>query len=137
MGYRRMDAQDLWEVYRRWTARQSVSRMATAEQRDRKTVREYIAAMRSVGLEPEGQPLSREEFHRRTASLLPQKNERTAPMREQRAPYVEELRQLVGRSAAPLVAANAFLVLFFAGGKCPKVQRNSPGPRVGNCAIAA
>ena len=82
MGYRRMDVQDLWEIYRRWTARQSVSRMATAERRDRRTVGEYIAAMRSVGLEPEGEQLSR-----------------------------EELRQLVGRSADPLVAKNAFLVV--------------------------
>lgn len=111
MGYRRMDAQDLWEIYRRWVAGQSVSRMAAAEQRDRKTVREYITAMGSVGLKPEGEPLSREEFQRRTATLLPQKNERGAPMRERLEPHVDELRELVGRSADPLVAKNAFLVV--------------------------
>ena len=33
MGYRRMDTQDLWEIYRRWIAGQTVSRVATAERR--------------------------------------------------------------------------------------------------------
>jgi hypothetical protein len=111
MGYRRMDTQDLWEIYRRWVTGQTVSRMATAEQRDRRTVREYIAAMKSVGLMPEDGPITREEFHRRTAGLLPEKSERGAPMREKLEPHLVELQQLVGRSEDPLMPKNAFLVV--------------------------
>lgn len=111
MGYRRMDTQDLWEIYRRWVAGQTIWHMATAEQRDRKTVREHIAAMETVGLTPDEEPISREEFGRRTARLLPQKSERGAPMREMLEPQLEELQQLIGRSEDPLVAKNAFLVV--------------------------
>ncbi len=111
MGYRRMDTQDLWEIYRRWIAGQTVSHMAAAEERDRKTVREYIAAMKAVGLSPENEPISREEFGHRTAGVLPQKSERGAPMREKLEPHLGELQQLIGRSEDPLVAKNAFLVV--------------------------
>lgn len=111
MGYRRMDTQDLWEIYRRWIAGQTISHMAAAEQRDRKTVREYIAAMEAVGLTADDEPISREDFGRRTAGVLPQRSERGAPMRERLEPHLEELQQLIGRSEDPLVAKNAFLVV--------------------------
>jgi hypothetical protein len=40
MSYRAMNKRDLWEIYRRWQSRQSLSQIASGEGRDRKTVRQ-------------------------------------------------------------------------------------------------
>jgi hypothetical protein len=42
MGYRAIHKRDLWEIYRRWQSRQTLSQIASYEGRDRKTVREYL-----------------------------------------------------------------------------------------------
>lgn len=50
MSYCRMKKKDLWEKYRRLQAAQTISHIANAKGRDRKTVREYIEKLESVGL---------------------------------------------------------------------------------------
>ena len=51
MSYRRMDKQDLWQMYRRRCAGQNVSQISARERRDRKTVREYLQGLEELGLE--------------------------------------------------------------------------------------
>ena len=75
MGYRRMTRRDLWEIYRRWRAGQSVSRIVVSEQRDRKTVRAYVLEFSKLGLDAESAPLERQRFY----ELLQGMNGRTAP----------------------------------------------------------
>ena len=111
MGYRRMDRQDLWEIYRRWVAGHSVSHIAASEERDRKTVREYIAGLQSVGLTSEQPPIEQEEFDRRIAGLLPERTERAAPIRTRLEPYRQELERLITRKDEPLKPKTAFLVI--------------------------
>lgn len=111
MGYRRMDNRDLWEVYRRWTRGQGIKRIAAAENRDRKTVREYIRSLEALGFRREDAMVEPDEFHRRTSAVLAEKTSRTMPVREELEPYREELEELIGRSDEPLVAKNAFLVV--------------------------
>ena len=111
MGYRRMDKQDLWEIYRRWVAGHNVTQIAASQRRDRKTVREYIAGLQSVGLQNDGPAIEQEEFQRVIGALLPERSERRAPARDTLEPYREELEELISRKDEPMVAKSAFLVI--------------------------
>lgn len=108
MGYRRMDKRDLWRIYRRWRDGRSVSRIADNEARDRKTVREYIEALISVGVTSDGQELERPEFYRRVEPLLPKKNHRPTPVRDVLSPYRDEIFELIRRKTDPLKPKYAF-----------------------------
>ena len=79
MGYRVMRKQDLYEIYRRWQAGQTLSRMAATEGWDRKTIRGYLEALQRRGLSQEGEALERQKFYGLVKSLLPQKQERRSP----------------------------------------------------------
>jgi hypothetical protein len=63
MSYRRMRKQDLWEIYRRWQAGQSVSRIAANERRDRKTVRQYLEGFERLGLVTGQTAVERQRFY--------------------------------------------------------------------------
>ena len=63
MGYRFMNEQDYYDIYRRWKADQSISEIAEQESRDRKTVRQAIQKIMDNGIEKIGETINREEFH--------------------------------------------------------------------------
>lgn len=111
MGYRRMDKRDLWRIYRRWRDGQSVSRIAGNEGRDRKTIRDYIEAMKRVGLSDEGQQEEEQEFYRLTAGLLPEHSERPTPARALLLPYRDELIEMIMRKTNALKPKYAFQTL--------------------------
>lgn len=111
MGYRKMTRRDLWDVYRRWCAGQSVSYIARNEKRDRKTVREYIEGLQQLGLRAGEEPIEEQEFYRLSSALLPARTERSAPARVELARYREEIRRMITRKEEPLVAKYAFLVV--------------------------
>lgn len=52
MAYRELTMIDVREVLRRWQSRQSIKSMARGTRLDRKTVRRYVAAAESLGIEP-------------------------------------------------------------------------------------
>ena len=54
MSYRRMRRQDLWGIYRRRRAGQSLARISANEGRDRKTVRQYLHGLEELGLKEHG-----------------------------------------------------------------------------------
>ena len=58
MSYRKMCKRDLWEIYRRWQAGQSLSRIAANERRDRKSVRQYLEGFEKLGLVAGQAPLA-------------------------------------------------------------------------------
>ena len=111
MGYRRMTQRGLWEIYRRWQAGQSLSRIAAGERRDRKTVRHYLASLQQVGLEPNGEIVELQRFHRLVEELIPKQTDRPSPAAAQLEPYEEELRTLINRREEPLKPKSAFLVV--------------------------
>ena len=76
MGYRRMIKRDLWEIYRLRQAGQALARIATAEGRDRKTTREYIASWREFGLRAEAAAVDQQQFCRLVEKLLPGRSDR-------------------------------------------------------------
>jgi transposase len=111
MGYRRMKKRDLWEIYRRWQAGQSLSHIAVNERRDRKTVRYYLERFGNLGLAPSGTSMDDQQFYQVVQNLLPARNERPAPGSEQLLPHVNELRELINRSQEALKPKTAFLVV--------------------------
>ena len=111
MGYRRMKKRDLWEIYRRWQAGQSLSHIAANERRDRKTVRYYLQGFGNLGLAPSGTSMDDQQFYQVVQNLLPTRNERPAPGSEQLLPHVDELRELINRSKEALKPKTAFLVV--------------------------
>ncbi len=68
MGYRRMKKRDLWEIYRRWQAGQSLSHIAANERRDRKTVHGRSTILR-------GSSEAAAQSKRASSSLKPEKKE--------------------------------------------------------------
>jgi len=111
MGYRRMKKRDLWEIYRRWQAGQSLSHIAANERRDRKTVRYYLEGFGSLGLASPGTSMDEQRFYGVVEKLLPTRNERPAPGSDQLLPHVEELRELINRGKEALKPKTAFHVV--------------------------
>ena len=64
MSYRAMNKRDLWEIYRRWQSRQTLSQIAGNEGRDRKTVRQYLRRFAAAGLEQTGAALEQQRLLR-------------------------------------------------------------------------
>jgi transposase len=62
MPYRELTMIDIKEVLRRWSARQSLHRIARETGVDRKTVRRYVHAAQSCSL-PQGRELTEDEIH--------------------------------------------------------------------------
>jgi transposase len=106
-----MDNRGLWDIYRRWCAGQTISGIAENEGRDRKTVREYIAGLESVGLSCEGALIEQQQFFQKVKKLLPGKNDRGAPVRGELLLYKDELREMINRKEDPLKPKSAFLVV--------------------------
>jgi len=111
MSYRKMRKRDLWEIYRRWQAGQSVSRIAANERRDRKTVRLYLEGFGELGLAAGEVPVDPQRFYGMVESLLPAHTERPSPGSEQLLPHKEELRELINRKKEPLKPKTAFTVV--------------------------
>jgi hypothetical protein len=111
MSYRKMRKQDLWEIYRRWQAGQTLSRIAANEQRDRKTVRQYLEGFEELGLAATGTKVERQRFYRIIESLLPARTQKPAPGCEQLLRHKEELRELINRERESLKPKTAFKVV--------------------------
>ncbi len=111
MGYRKMKKRDLWEIYRRWQAGQSLSHIAVNERRDRKTVRFYVEGLEGLGLAPSGASMDEQRFYQAVENLLPTRNERPAPGSDQLLPHVDELWELINRAKEALKPKTAFLVI--------------------------
>jgi transposase len=111
MSYRKMRKRDLWEIYRRWQAGQSVSRIAANERRDRKTVRLYLGGLEELGLAAGQVPVDPQRFYEMVESLLPVRTQRPSPGSEQLRRHTEELRELINRTKEPLKPKSAFEVV--------------------------
>ncbi len=111
MGYRRMKKRDLWKIYRRWQAGQSVSHISVNERRDCKTVRNYLQGFESLGLVPSGTSMEEHQFYEVVQKLLPTRKKRSAPASDQLLPHVDELRKLINRANEALKPKAAFLLV--------------------------
>ena len=106
-----MKHRDLWEIYRRWRAGQSLSRIAAGERRERKTVRRYVRGFAELGLVRDGPGVERQQFYELVTPLLASNTRRAAPATEQWLRHRQELRELINRAKDPLKPKTAYLVL--------------------------
>ncbi len=111
MGYRPMAWTQLWEIYRRVAAGQSVSEIAREEGWDRKTVREYRRRMKAAGIEGTAPAVSKERFNELAGRLLTPKSTRRSPVRDRLHEHAEEIRQLINREKEPLKPKTAYVVI--------------------------
>jgi transposase len=111
MGYRAMGERNLWEVYRRWRAGQSLSEIARNEGWDRKTIRAYLRRFDAAGLERDGRALDFQGFQQLMQQRIPVRERRGAPRREDLQRHEAELRELINREKEPLKPKTAFLVV--------------------------
>lgn len=101
---------DLWEVFRRWHDRQTISQIAQSLGYDRKTVRGYIRLARECGLSLEKLLPPRDEVvlvlksHERVLG-------RSSVAQEMLTPHLEEIAQLVNDPELALKPKSAFLVI--------------------------
>ncbi|MEX2656047.1 MAG: IS21 family transposase [Balneolales bacterium] len=94
MGYNPQSLMDIYEIIRRWHAKESISGIANKLNRDRKTVRHYIRSAQKLGLsqnEPLPDPaLLLEQLHGLVPSV-----DRVKPAVEQFEPYKDDILSLI------------------------------------------
>ena len=106
-----MKHRDLWEIYRRWRAGQSLARIAAGTRRERKTVRRYLRGFAKLGLDRDGPVVERQRFYEMVTPLLAGNTRRPAPAADQWLRHCEELRELINRTKDPLKPKSAYLVV--------------------------
>jgi transposase len=110
MAFKKIMIMDIYEIIRRWHRKQTLCSISQVTGYDRKTVRRYINAAKSLGLK-EGSDLPDREL---VLSLLKGVvNERTylQPAREILSPYRDEIRDLIKNSEYKLKPKIAFEVI--------------------------
>lgn len=110
MGYRRMNINDLKEIYRRLYSGQSLHAISEATGFDRKTIRGYRDAMEDAGLFAKTDPIIDDESTEVLFKLLPT-NERDSPIKDAYNRHREELITFLNRKEDPLKPKTAYLVL--------------------------
>jgi hypothetical protein len=108
MGYRFMNEQDYYDIYRRWKAGQTISKISEQERRDRKTVRLAIQNIIKNGFEKAGEAISREEFHLKNPFVETPKKQNKASILED---YKEELYGLINDPKDGMKPKTAFEVV--------------------------
>jgi len=109
MGYRFMNEQDFYDIYRRWMAGQTISGIAEQEQRDRKTVRLSIRRMMDAGLEKTSELIRREDFFLKHPCLKPNQQEKSKVVLLEN--FKEELSGLIHHPKDGMKPKTAFEVL--------------------------
>lgn len=110
MGYRRMNINDLKDIYRRLEGSQSIRLISDATGFDRKTIRLYRDAMTACGILTGQIPESDEALSHVLFSLLPA-NERSSPIQDDFKNHQDEIIELITRTENPLKPKTAFLVI--------------------------
>ena len=110
MGYRRMDKDDLYELFRRWRKGHSISNIANATATDRKTVRQYIGKFTEAGMISQGPAVEKEALYEVFGNILPA-TERAQPVREELQSHEEEIRELIQDETEPVKAKTAYKIL--------------------------
>ena len=107
MGYRKMDINLLFEIYRRCNGGWSKQRMVDSFGIDRKTLVKYLRAFESLAVEGESTP---QAIRQALEGIVP-KNEKPAPAFRALKPYEAEIRSLIGDHDNPVKPKTAWLVI--------------------------
>ncbi len=94
MGYRRMNIEDLYEIFRRWHQGQSILKIAQAEGRDRKTIRKFICHFSAFGFKPGENLPAKEEIITCLKTVIPT-TEKSSPLNQELSRYIDEVKTLI------------------------------------------
>ncbi len=108
MGYRFMNEQDYYDIYRRWKEGQSISEISEQESRDRKTVRQAIRNILGKGIKKSDGLINREEFFLKYSFVGSSKSPNLTNVLEA---YKEELSGLIKNPTEPMKPKTAFEVV--------------------------
>ena len=110
MGYRRMDKDDLYEIFRRWREGHSISSIGNAIASDRKTVRQYIEKFTEAGLSRQGKALDKETLYEAFGTILPT-TERAKPAWKELQRHEQEIRELIQAEEEPVKPKTAYKII--------------------------
>lgn len=110
MGYRRMNINDLRDIYRRLRCEQSIRLISDATGFDRKTIRTYRDQMAAADLLGDSSPESEDELATTLFEMLPS-NDRSSPVQDNFMKHKDEIVRLVNRKEDPLKPKSAFIVM--------------------------
>ena len=110
MGYRRMDKDDLYDIFRRWREGHSISSIANATASDRKTVRQYIEKFIEAGLSRQEPTLEKEALCETFGTILPA-TERVKPAWKELQRHEKEIRELIQDEKEPVKAKTAYKII--------------------------
>jgi hypothetical protein len=110
MPYKRITRMDIWEIVRRWHQKQAKSQIANSLGHDQKTIRKYIHAAKSLGIEQE-KPLPPKAETLSKLKAVESKRKRRAKAKQLLEPHLEEIIDLVNRKENALKPKYAFVVI--------------------------
>ncbi len=110
MGYKKMSKVDVYEIFRRYHSGQTISEISVKEERDRKTIRQYIQKLEELGFN-KAKPLpEREELFEAISMILP-KTERSKRDYEELEDLADKFRDLVHDKEDGVFPKTAFKIL--------------------------
>ena len=110
MGYKRMNTEDLYSIFRRWHAGQAIKHIALVEGRDRKTVRSYSVMFLEGGYSVGKEGLQKEEILSFVRGLLP-KTDKPAEKRDSLEVHLDEIKKLITDSKEPVKVKTAWHII--------------------------
>lgn len=110
MGYKMIKEEDIYQIFRRWHAGQSISRIQETEHMDRKTIRSYLRILEEKGYSREAPFPDREELYRVIQTIIRKRKSRKGA-KENLIPYEDEIRSLVNDRKEPVKPKTAYEIL--------------------------
>jgi transposase len=110
MGYRPMNEEKVYQIFRRWHARQSISEIKEQEGCDRKTIRYYVTQLEALGFTRDKEFPGKEMLCEAIRDLIPK---RTRPRDSFKAltPYEDELKELINNTAEGVLPKTAYEII--------------------------
>jgi transposase len=110
MGYKPMNEETIYQIFRRWHAGQRISEIKTQERCDRKTIRFYITELEARGFTQEKEFPDKEALYSAIRNIIP-KRRRARGSHETLAPYEEELKALIHDTSEGVKPKTAFEII--------------------------
>ncbi len=105
-----MNTEDLYRIFRRWHAGQTIKHIALVEGRDRKTVRGYVMMFLEGGYKAGVGGYEKQEVIKFLKGLIP-KTERSARKRESLECHLDEIRRLITDRKEPVKIKTAWHII--------------------------
>ncbi len=110
MGYKPMKVQDVYDIFRRYHAGETISDIEHVEKRDRKTIRFYIKKLESLGFTKDKPFPEKENFCKTITTILP-KIIRPKKLYNELEQLQEEILELIHDEKEPILPKTTYKIL--------------------------